>query len=38
MLKVLDMILEDVKGARKYVRDIGGTKVENILYFVIFKP
>jgi hypothetical protein len=38
MLRVLDMILEDVRGAKKYVRDIGGTKLENILYFIIFKP
>jgi hypothetical protein len=38
MLRVLDMILEDVRHAKKYVRDIGGAKVENIFYFVIFKP
>jgi len=38
MLRVLDMILEDVRGSKKYVRNIGGTKVENILYFIIFKP
>ncbi len=38
MLRVLDMILEDVRGAKKYVRDIGGATIENILYFVIFKP
>jgi hypothetical protein len=38
MLKVLDMILEDVRGAKKYVRDIGSTKVDFFLYFIIFKP
>jgi len=28
MLRVLDMILEDVRGAKKYVRDIGGVKLK----------
>jgi hypothetical protein len=26
MLRVLDVILEDVRGAKKYIRDIGDTK------------
>ncbi len=30
------MILEDIKGTKKYIGDIGGTMVENFKYF--FKP
>jgi hypothetical protein len=33
---MLDTILEDTKGNKKYIGDIVNTKVENILYF--FKP
>jgi hypothetical protein len=31
---MLDTILEDTKGNKKYVGDIVNTKVENILYFL----
>lgn len=31
-----NMILEDIKGTQKYIGDIGGTMVKNVLEF--FKP
>jgi hypothetical protein len=31
---VLDITLEDTK---KYIRDIAGTRVENILYYITFQ-
>jgi hypothetical protein len=31
---MLDMIWENVRGTKKYVKDNGGTKVKNILYFI----
>jgi hypothetical protein len=30
-LKVLDMMSKDIKGAKKYVRELGVIKVKNIL-------
>ncbi len=32
-----DMILENARGTKKYVKDIGGTKVKNIFYFIFFQ-
>ncbi len=34
-LKALDIILEDIE---KYIGDVVGFKVENILYLYIYKP
>ncbi len=37
MLKVLDTMLEDIKGTKKYIRDIVGIRFENILHFIFFQ-
>jgi len=36
MLKVPNIISKDAKGTNKNTRDVGGTMVKNILYFILF--
>jgi hypothetical protein len=33
---VPNIISKDAKGTNKYTRDVGGTIVKNILYFILF--
>lgn len=35
MLKALNMILKNTKSVKKYIRNVGGTMVKNILYFIL---
>jgi len=37
MLKLLDTMSEEIKGTKKYIRDIVGTRFENILHFIFFQ-
>jgi hypothetical protein len=37
MLRAPDMMLEDTTSAKKYIGDVGGIMVKNILQFIFFQ-